>query len=119
MNYFVFLLIPIALSVLYLLVVMMEVPGFAEERLGFLLHRRGFTPRDVNVWKPDHESAKAREAERENLVRETRVFRDPTGGFMRRGRYLWQVRYLDEETGEVVRTEPDRPLRRWLRRRPR
>lgn len=115
MNYFVFLLIPVALSVLYLIVVMMEVPGFAEERLGFLLRRRGFTPSDVNVWKADHESEMAREAERENLIRETRLFRDPTGGWLRRGQYLWQVRYVEKETGEVVRTEPDRPRRPWHR----
>lgn len=115
MSYFLFLLIPIVLSALYLIVVLMEVPGFAEERLGRFLRKKGL-PEDINRWKPDPDSTNAANDDDDTLLRETRIYRDPAAGWFGRGRLYWQVRYIDRTTGEVIRTEPDRPIRRFSRR---
>lgn len=90
----------------YLVFIMREVPGLAEQRLGRLE-----LPPDVGKWKLDEESAEAERAKSEGLKREVRFFWDAGAGFLGRGRMLRQVRYRDLETNAIQRVEPDETVK--------
>ena len=86
----------------YLVFIMREVPGMAEQRLGRLE-----LPPDLGKWQLDQDSAEAEQAKAEGLKREVRMLWDEHAGFLRRGRLLRQVRYRSLETNAIVRVEPD------------
>jgi len=88
---------------IYLLFIMQNVPGMKEERLGELEP----LPPDVGEWKTDGESEAGRSAAQQGLTREIRVFFDEQAGQLFR-----QVRYKQPTTNEVVRSEPDKRLKR-------
>ncbi len=94
--------------VIYAVVAMLEVPGMADERLGVLED----LPSDVGEWVADTDSAQARAAAEKGLACETRLWIDPEGDFFKREKILRQVRYLDPESGDVVRSEPDVRVKR-------
>lgn len=103
-TFYVFLLLVAALGVgIYLTFIFQNVPGMKEERLGTLEP----LPPDVGTWKADTESAAARSASAEGLKREVRLFFDE-----RKNRLYEQVRYRSAESAEIVRVEPDRPIKR-------
>lgn len=110
MIYFVFLGIAFLLCVCYALVVLAYVPGLADERLGVLEE----LPEDADQWKIDTESTQAQAAHANGLICETRLWIDGHGDFLCREKILRQVRYLDPDTHEVVRSEKD--VRIWRRR---
>jgi hypothetical protein len=102
--FYVLLLVIAALGgAIYLLFILQNVPGMAEERLGVLEP----LPPDVGEWKRDEDSEAARGAAREGLIREVRTFFDEPAGKLFR-----QVRYRSAESGQIVRTEPDERLKR-------
>jgi hypothetical protein len=102
--FYLFLLICGAIGIgIYLVFIMNLVPGAAEERLGVL----EALPSDVGKWKEDHESDAARSAEKDGLVREVRHFFYETNG-----RLVFQARYRNRATNEIVRTEPERAVKR-------
>ena len=106
MLYFLsFLALALLLCAIYAVIVLLEVPGLAEERLGRL---EPLPP--LNEWIADEASAQAESARAEGLVREERVFRDAAGLSGRR--LVHQVRYRDPRTDEIARGEPDRRYRR-------
>jgi hypothetical protein len=92
----------------YLLVIYREIPGAVEQRLGVL----EALPTDVNQWKTDEESPEGQAALRQGLRREVRLFQDPNGGFLGRGRLVRQVRYRNRATNAIARVEPDEPVKR-------
>ena len=94
--------------VIYAVVAMLEVPGMADERLGVLED----LPQDVGEWIVDTESAQAIAAAKEGLTCETRLWIDPEGDFLKREKIMRQVRYLDPDTGDVVRSEKDVRVKR-------
>lgn len=108
MLYFIFLAIAIIPCVIYAIVVMMEIPGLADERLGVLEE----LPEDIGEWKIDTDSPQARAAETEGQSCETRLWLVSGGDFLGREKILRQVRYLDKESGEVVRVEKDVRVKR-------
>ena len=80
MLYFLsFLALALVLCGIYAVIVLLEVPGIADERLGRL---EPLPP--LNEWMADEASAEAQAAGAKGLVREERVFRDPAGVFGRR-----------------------------------
>lgn len=88
---------------IYVLFIFNLVPGVKEERIGVL----EALPEDVGKWKPDESSDAGRAATKEGLVRETRhYFYEATG------KLVFQVRYKRPATNEIVRVEPDEPVRR-------
>ena len=107
MLYLLFLGIALVPCVIYAVVVILEVPGMADERLGTL----EALPDDVGEWKIDSDSEATRSAAAEGLVRETRLWINPNDLFGRKKIYR-QVRYLDRETLDLVRTEKDVRIRR-------
>lgn len=101
--FYLFLLILAALSVgVYLLFFMQHVPGAREERLGVLEP----LPSNVGQWEDDT-GAEAERAAAEGLRREVRTYWDEA-----HDRLLKQVRYRDVNSGEIVRSEPDEPVKR-------
>jgi hypothetical protein len=90
----------------YLVFILREVPGAAEERLGRLE-----LPPDVGKWKIDEESPEATAVKAEGLQREVRLLWDPDAGFMHRGKLVRQVRYRRLETRAIERVEPDETLK--------
>lgn len=90
----------------YLVFILREVPGMAEQRLGRLE-----LPPDLGKWLADEESPDGERAKSEGMRREVRRLWDENAGFLGRGRLLEQVRYRDRETNEIVRVEPDRVLK--------
>lgn len=97
-------LIPI---IIYVLVVLMEVPGLAEERLG----RLEPLPADHDQWKTDRETAAGKAALERGLERETRLYSQP-GGLLNRERLVLQSRYRNPNTDEIEGADPDVPYRR-------
>ena len=91
---------------IYVIFMMREVPGIAEQRIGRLV-----LPEDVGKWKTDQSSAEAERATEEGLKREVRFFWDAEHGLLRRGRLLKQVRYRSLETNAIERTEPDEVIK--------
>lgn len=99
--YYVFLLVVAVLAIVaYLLLVYRSVPGAVEERLGVLEP----LPDDLGVWKADVSPA-AEAARAEGLCREVRTFLD-------QDRLIEQTRYRNLESGEIVRVDKDRVLKR-------
>ncbi|HEV8549164.1 MAG TPA: hypothetical protein VGQ57_09050 [Polyangiaceae bacterium] len=87
----------------YVLFIFNLVPGVREERMGVL----EALPEDVGKWKTDESSDAARAATKDGLVRETRhYFYEATG------KLVFQVRYKRPTTGEIVRVDPEEPVRR-------
>ncbi len=97
------MLVGIAGIGVYVLFIFNLVPGVQDERLGVLEP----LPPDVGHWSTDTESAAAQAATREDLVREVRHF-----FYESSGKLVLQVRYKRKESGEIVRVEPERPVKR-------
>ena len=108
MIYIVLLLISIIGGLIYVVIVMMEVPGMAEERLGVF----EALPENLNRWVIDRESEAGKAALERGLQRETRLFVDPAGGVLGRERLLRQARYRNLQTDEIVSVDPDQRYRR-------
>jgi hypothetical protein len=106
--YFAFIFIAIGAVIIYGVVVMLEVPGLAKERLGELEP----LPVNLNEWVIDRESDEAKTALGRGLQRETRLWQDPSRGFLGKERLRSQVRYRNLKTDEIDETEPDRAFRR-------
>lgn len=107
--FYVFLLVAAALgTAIYLLFIFQSVPGAAEERLGTLEP----LPEDLGKWRPDTNSEEALSATKEGLSREVRHFFEED-----KQRLLFQARYRDARTHEIVRTDPDRVVKRRRHRR--
>jgi hypothetical protein len=107
--FYVFLLIVAAAGVaIYLLFILREVPGAAEERLGTL----EALPPDVGQWKRDEDSPEGKAARGRGELREVRLFYDSSGGGFGGGKLLKQVRYRSAETNEILRAEPDQQVKR-------
>jgi hypothetical protein len=87
----------------YLLFMFNLVPGMAEERIGVL----EALPADTGTWKPDPDSPEARAAAGEGLQREVRHY-----FYEDRGRLVLQARYRNRETNEIVRADPEIPVKR-------
>lgn len=92
---------------LYLLMIMREVPGAAEERFGKL----EALPEDIGKWKHDETSPDAVSAAAEGLKREVRYLFDPDASFGR-GKLVRQVRYRDTATNEITRVDPEEVIKR-------
>lgn len=106
-----FFLLGIALigGLVYFLVVHSEVPGALEQRIGVF----EALPDDIGKWKVDEESEEGKASVARGLKREERLFHDPNaGGFMGGGKLVRQVRYRNRATNEIVKVEPDEPVRR-------
>lgn len=95
-------------GLLYVIITLMTVPGLAEERLGVLEE----LPERPGEWREDDASPEGRAARACGQQRQWRLWIDPEGGWLGRERILRQVRYLDAQTGELLRTEPDQRVRR-------
>jgi hypothetical protein len=96
-------------GMIYLLVVQREVPGIVEQRFGVL----EALPSDVGKWKADDDSEAGKAAAARGLLREERLFHNPNaGGFFGGGKLVRQVRYRNRATNEIVKVEPDEPVRR-------
>jgi hypothetical protein len=105
--FYVFLIVVALVGVgIYLLFILHEVPGAAEERLGRLV-----LPEDVGKWKLDPDSEQAARAKAEGLEREVRLLWEPNAGFLRRGRLVRQVRYRRQGTRAIERVEPDQVVK--------
>jgi hypothetical protein len=101
--FYVFLILVAIVGVgVYLVFILSEVPGAADERLGRLV-----LPEGVGQWKVDEESEDATRAKADGLQREVRLLWDPDAGFLRRGKLVRQVRYRRIETRAIERVEAD------------
>ena len=90
--FYVFLIAVAVLGVgVYLTLIMRLVPGAAEERLGVL----EALPPDVGVWKSDAPPYV------DGLVRQVRLFHQPSAGLFSNERLLRQVRYRHAGTSEI------------------
>jgi hypothetical protein len=96
----------------YLLVIFREVPGAVEERLGHFDQ----LPEDVGQWHNDETSEAGRAALAKGERREIRLWHQPSGGAFGSERLCEQVRYRDADSGQILRSEPDRALKRRRRR---
>ncbi|SRR5690606_7113881 len=112
MGYLTFLAIAIIPIIVYGIIVLLEIPGLAQERLGELEP----LPEDLNQWKPDHETEAGKAALARGAVREVRIWLDPAGGWLGRERLMQQVRYRNLKTDEIEAVEPDKRIRRKRRR---
>ncbi|MCA9597928.1 MAG: hypothetical protein KC776_31670 [Myxococcales bacterium] len=105
---FLFILAGVAVA-LYLALMLREVPGFAEQRLGKLEE----LPPELGKWREDAESEEAARAKAEGLRREVRYTYDDAPSLLApAGRLTIQVRYRDRETNAIVRAEPDQVEKR-------
>ncbi|HTM45327.1 MAG TPA: hypothetical protein VL137_10255 [Polyangiaceae bacterium] len=98
----------------YLLVIFREVPGAVDERLG----QFEALPSDVGQWRSDETSDAGRAALAQGERREVRLWQHHSGGFFSSEQLCEQVRYRDVSTGQILRSEPDRPIKRKRRRTP-
>jgi len=107
--FFVFLIVVAAAGIaFYLVLIMREVPGAAEERFG----RLEALPRDLGKWRVDEQSSETAAAKARGLRREERFVLVEKSGFFVGSRLLHQVRYRSLETNEIVRIEPDQVVKR-------
>ena len=107
--FYVFLLIVAAAGVaIYLLFILREVPGAAEERLGML----EALPPDIGQWKKDQDSAEGKAALDRGELREVRFFYDRGSGGFGSGKLLKQVRYRSVASNDILRAEPDQQIKR-------
>jgi hypothetical protein len=88
---------------LYVTLFFREVPGFAEQRLGKL----EALPPDLGKWKSDEDSDEAKAAGRDGMVREIRYWHDSE-----KDRLLFQARYRDAKSREIVRADDDVVVKR-------
>jgi len=87
----------------YVLFMFNLVPGLKEERIGVLEE----LPSDLGKWKADESGDASQQAAVEGLVRETRhYFYESTG------KLVFQVRYKQRDTGEIVRVDPEEAVKR-------
>lgn len=101
---YVFLLIVAVLGIgLYLLFFLQNVPGAVEERLGVLEP----LPADLGVWKAVDTPGVPGAGGTRPEIREERLFLDEA-----RGKLLHQVRFRNPDTGEIMRVEKDRAVKR-------
>lgn len=106
--FYVFLILVGLISVgVYLLFVFSQVPGAKEQRLGVLEP----LPPDLGKWKVDEASPEGAAAVRDGHVREVRFLHYEGKGFSQ-GRLVEQVRYKKRDSGEIVRVEPEREIKR-------
>ncbi len=103
MFYLFLVLVGIAGIGVYVLFIFNLVPGVQDERLGVLEP----LPPNVGQWAAETESAEARAAARDGLVREVRHF-----FYENNKKLVLQVRYKQKDTGEIVRVEPERTVKR-------
>jgi hypothetical protein len=89
---------------LYLFVILREVPGAAEERLGTYED----LPEDINKWRKDADSPEAKAALAEGLQREERLYFAESS----RKKLIRQVRYRSVATNEIIRVESDVVIKR-------
>jgi hypothetical protein len=108
MFYVFLLIVGVAGVAIYLLFILREVPGAADERLG----RLEDLPPDLGKWRKDEDSPEARAAVLRGELREVRFFYDRTRGGFRGGRLLRQVRYRSLETKEILRADADEFIKR-------
>ena len=106
MFYFFLILVGVVAVGIYLVFIIREVPGMAEQRIGRLE-----LPPDLGKWKLDEDSPEATRAGAEGLKREVRHIWDPDAGFLGRGKLTRQVRYRSLETNAIERIEPDEPIK--------
>lgn len=96
-------------GLIYAFLVQGAVPGLVEQRFGVL----EALPEDVGKWKSDDESDAGKAAAARGLRREERLFHDPNArGFSGGGKLVRQVRYRNRATNEIVKVEPDEPVKR-------
>lgn len=95
----------------YLLVIFREVPGAVEERLGSL----DALPEHLGQWRSDEESEQGVAALQNGERREVRLWCQHGGGWLRSERLCEQVRYRNLANGEIVRSDPDRWIKRQRR----
>lgn len=96
-------------GLIYLFLVQREVPGLVEQRFGVLES----LPQDIGKWKTDEDSDDGKAAVARGLKREERLFYDPNaGGFLGGGKLVRQVRFRNRATNEIVKVEPDEPVKR-------
>ena len=88
---------------LYVTMFIREVPGFKEQRLGKLEE----LPADLGKWHRDQDSTEAKAAEAEGLIREVRHWLDSE-----KNRLLFQARYRDAKTNEILRADDDVVVKR-------
>lgn len=103
MFYVFLVLVGIAGIGVYVLFIFNLVPGVQDERMGVLEP----LPPDVGQWRADTESEAGRKAAGEGLSREVRHYFYENGG-----KLVLQIRYKQKDTGEIVRVEPDQPVKR-------
>lgn len=103
MFYVFLVLVGIAGIGVYVLFIFNLVPGVQDERLGVLEP----LPPDVGKWHADTESAEGRGATGQGQVREVRHYFYEHGS-----KLVLQVRYKQKDTGEIVRVEPEQPVKR-------
>lgn len=108
MLYLLLIFVGVAAVAVYLLVIFNEVPGAVSERWGELED----LPENLGEWTPDTTSEESIASAERGLTREVRTWRDAGGGWFGRDRLLWQVRYRDQQTGEIEEVEPDRVIKR-------
>jgi len=107
--FYVFLLaVGLAALGVYVTLILNLVPGAAEERLGVLEE----LPPDIGVWKVDDVSPEDDALAAQGLSREVRLYHQQNTGWAGRERLIRQVRYRNRATGEIVRVEPDRVIKR-------
>jgi len=99
--YLFLVLVGIAGIGIYVLFIFNLVPGVQQERMGVLEP----LPEDVGKWKPDESGAAG--SSPDGIVRETRHY-----FYEASGKLVLQVRYKNRESGEIVRVEPDEPVKR-------
>lgn len=92
----------------YFTFVFRQVPGMKEERLGVLEP----LPPDLGQWKRDTESEAALAAQKRGRYREVRTLHEPEAGLFRGETLVFQARYRDRETNEIVEVEPEVRTRR-------
>lgn len=89
---------------LYIFVILREVPGAAEERLGAYED----LPDNVNKWEADETSPEGKAALAKGERREVRLYFAEQSG----GKLLRQVRYRNLKTDEIERSDPDEVVKR-------
>lgn len=106
--YLVLALTGVLAGLVYVLVVFRAVPGVASERLGDLPP----LPSDLGHWREEGDSALGRTARDHREIREVRTWLRPSSGLFSSNTLVQQVRYKDAQSGEILRAEPDRKLKR-------
>ncbi len=106
--FYLFLLAIAAAGVgIYLLLVMLSVPGFTEQRFGVLEP----LPPNLGEWQPREHSVEGEAAARRGERCEQR-FLFEQGGLFGKGRLVQQIRYRDVTTNAIVSVEPERVVKR-------